>query len=272
MNSTPLDTAPGYLSLGCDTIQADPPRTLLLHGFAGCAADWAQCWTGDAPAIALDLPGHGSSPDPSGSWDTAIGRLLDELPQTIDRVVGYSLGGRIALGLLRAAPLRFRSAVIVSAHPGLRDPAERAQRRIADRHWIDLLEREGIDAFVCEWESQPLFASQSRLPPEILTSQRTRRLSHRAAGLAASLKVFGLGEMPDSWSDMQRFPGELRWIVGTDDRKFAEIAYRARDLRPATELHLLDGAGHNLLLETPGRLGSLLACTSAVRYCYNDRS
>jgi 2-succinyl-6-hydroxy-2,4-cyclohexadiene-1-carboxylate synthase len=184
--------------------------------------------------------------------------LLDSLPESIDRLVGYSLGGRIALGMLRAAPERFRSATLVSAHPGLSNPAERAVRRATDRCWIELLRRDGVPGFVCTWESLPLFAGQARLPVEALARQRARRLSHRAEGLMASMEVFGLAEMPDTREDLRRFTGELRWIVGADDPKFVRIAWQVMDLRPNTDLRSLTGVGHNALLEAPQQLADLL--------------
>ena len=249
----------GLYGLCLGSNRADPPLTLLLHGFTGGAADWSDCWAGPEPALALDLPGHGASADPVGSWDEAIRCLLDALPPSIDRLVGYSLGGRIALGLLHAAPERFRSATMVSAHPGLTNPAERAVRRAADRCWIELLRRDGVPGFVCNWESLPLFTGQVRLPGEALARQRARRLSHRAEGLIASIAVFGLAEMPDTRDVLRRFTGDLRWIVGADDPKFARVAQEVLDLRPTTELHILEGVGHNLLLEAPRELAVLLA-------------
>lgn len=244
------------LRLGSNPV--DTPRTLLLHGFTGSAADWSACWEGREPALALDLPGHGASEDPRGSWDQAIGHLLEALPDTIDRLVGYSLGGRIALGMLRAAPERFRSVSILSGHPGLSCPAERAVRRATDRCWIELLRRDGVPGFVGAWESLPLFAGQAELPAETLARQRARRLSHRAEGLVASLAVLGLAEMPDTREDLRRFAGELRWIVGANDPRFVKIASQIVDLRPQTAMHLLDGVGHNLLLQAPGQLADLL--------------
>ena len=249
----------GLFGLRLGSNRADPPRTLLLHGFTGGASDWAACWEGSAPALAIDLPGHGASEDPRGSWDEAIGRLLDALPESIDRLVGYSLGGRIALGMLQAAPERFRSATIVSAHPGLSNPTERAVRRAADRCWIELLHRDGVPGFVCTWESLPLFAGQARLSAEALARQRAKRLSHRAEGLMASMAVFGLAEMPDTREDLRQFAGELAWIVGADDPKFVHIARQVSELRPNTNLRLLTDIGHNVLLEAPQQLAALLA-------------
>ncbi|AHF03237.1 alpha/beta hydrolase [Marichromatium purpuratum 984] len=185
--------------------------------------------------------------------------MLAQLPPSIDELIGYSLGGRVALGLLQAAPERFRRATLISAHPGLTDPAARARRRAADRRWIELLRQQGIGAFVEAWEQLPLFATQARVAPAALARQRDRRLTQDPEGLAAALAVLGLGEMPPTWRTLARHPGRLRWIVGARDAKFLALARRVATLRPRLELLVVSGAGHNPLIETPTRLDALLA-------------
>lgn len=208
--------------------------------------------------LAIDLPGHLASPDPTGGYLEVMRDLLDSLPASIDEVIGYSLGGRIALSLIQLAPERFRAATIISAHPGLLDPALRAQRRLADQVWISLLRDQGIEAFVAAWEHQPLFRTQERLPLEILARQRERRLSQRPEGLARALERLGLGEMPSTWEALARYHGWLDWIIGGEDRRFQAIAHEVVAHRPATRLVVLEGVGHNPLLEAPERLHACL--------------
>jgi 2-succinyl-6-hydroxy-2,4-cyclohexadiene-1-carboxylate synthase len=246
----PADLLPGYACRGLGQA-GQAPATLLLHGFTGTGADW-DLWPADAPAaLAPDLPGHGASADPAGDFAAEIRRLLTALPARVDRLVGYSLGGRIALCLLAAAPERFTAATLVSAHPGLFNPAQRKGRRALDQRWIALLRDQGIDAFVDAWERQPLFATQAGLPAPVLATQRRRRLAQRPEGLAASLACFGLAEMPDTWTALARWPGRLAWLAGAGDDKFTAIAKRVGRERPATDLRLVPDAGHNLLLEAP---------------------
>ena len=247
------------------------PRTLLLHGFTGSATDWADLGI-RSPALAIDLPGHGRSPAPihvgEDCFDAELDWLLGQLPASIDRLVGYSLGGRIALGLLRLAPARFRAAAIIAADPGLTDPAERSARRDADRRWLALLREQGITEFVSAWEAQPLFASQAGVPRQRLEAQRKQRLAQSAEGLARSLECFGLGQMPPTWSTIRSWRGRLHWFSGDADPKFAEIAAKVAALRPPTALTLLPGVGHNPLIESPEQLGVLLdaalSCASGV--------
>jgi 2-succinyl-6-hydroxy-2,4-cyclohexadiene-1-carboxylate synthase len=245
-----LDLLEGY---ACRRL-GDPSRTptmLLLHGFTGSGADWS-IWPPDGPAaLAPDLPGHGASPDPAGDFAIEIRRLLAALPDDVDRLAGYSLGGRIALALLAAEPARFRAATIVSAHPGLINSGQRQARRAGDRRWLALLREQGLAAFVDAWENQPLFASQAALPETVRAEQRRRRLAQRAGGLAAGLACFGLAEMPDTWRALRAWAGDLRWLAGGLDHKFLAIAQRIGRERPETQPRIIPGAGHNLLLEAP---------------------
>lgn len=236
-----------------------PPRILLLHGFTGASADWAG-WPFATPALAPDLPGHGAAPDPPGDDDfrTGVARLLAALPPSIEALIGYSLGGRIALGLLAAAPGRFRALALISAHPGLPDAAARAARRAADQHWIDLLRHQGIGPFVDAWEAQPLFATERLAPPAARAARRARRLAQRPAGLAGSLATFGLGQMPDLHDALLDHPGPLTWITGALDNKFSTLAAGIAARRRATRHHCLPGVGHNPLFEAPARLWPLL--------------
>jgi 2-succinyl-6-hydroxy-2,4-cyclohexadiene-1-carboxylate synthase len=234
------------------------PRILVLHGFTGRAEDWLDCWPRDIPALAIDLPGHGGSAAPTERFMDEIERLIEVLPASVDQVVGYSLGGRVALGLLRGAPGRFSHAVVLSAHPGLSDALAREQRRSADQRWIELLQQQGVGGFVEAWERQPLFETQSGTPVHRLMRQRARRLGQCSTGLQASLRAQGLGAMPDMRAVIRGYAGQMDWIAGLDDRKFSALAFDVASLRPSVNCRLLPGVGHNPLLEAPERVSDRL--------------
>ncbi|WP_242466279.1 alpha/beta fold hydrolase [Chromatium okenii] len=255
----------------------------MLHGFTGDHTDW-QPIVGNHPAYcAIDLPGHGLSissssprwqlPDAvfysawiaaqKASKKSAESAILNAQFAGIEHLIGYSFGGRMALVLLMAAPTQFRSITIIAAHPGLTTAAQRDQRRVADRAWITLLREQGIEAFVTAWEQQPLFATQRQLAPAVVAQQRARRLRQRAEGLARCLEQFGLAAMPSTWEALARFPGRVRWIVGGADQKFVALAQQVKTLRPATEVTVIAGGGHNLLLEHPDRVRELLGAGDA---------
>jgi len=85
--------------------QGDEPRVLALHGWGRTRADWARVLTG-IPALAVDLPGFGASPEPDRPWGSrdyadALAPVLQEGGWT---VVGHSFGGRVAVQLAAGWP------------------------------------------------------------------------------------------------------------------------------------------------------------------------
>src|SRR5882672_8953122 len=87
--------------------------------------------------------------------------LWDRLGIERSHVVGYSMGGRLALHVAVRLPERTRSLLTIGAHAGLDDEA-RATRRLADETLAQRIEREGVEAFVQHWESLPMFAGIKR--------------------------------------------------------------------------------------------------------------
>ena len=214
-------------------------RSVLLHGFAGDPSAW------DGVAIEGDriaLPGHPGGGDLADDWAANLAAIAARIGRC-DAVIGYSLGARVALGLVAAghAP----RGVLISVNPGIADH-ERTARRASDAAWAQLARDRGTEAFLAAWEAQPLFATQPRAPAERLTARRARRLALDPAQLARSLETMGLAEMPDY---RDRIDDRFALIAGADDAKYVAIA---RGL-PAT-LELVADSGHDPLLEQPAAL------------------
>jgi 2-succinyl-6-hydroxy-2,4-cyclohexadiene-1-carboxylate synthase len=221
---------------------------LLLHGFTGLPESWAPVGLEDA--FAPPLPGHGLDPSPVGSFDDTVEQLLETAPPGA-HLVGYSLGGRLAQAMAARAPRRFASLTVIGAHPGLRDEPARSERRRSDAGWARRLRRDGLEAFVDAWEALPLWASQAGLPAAVLATQRAARLAHRAEALAEALTRLGLAEMPSYHAFWERPPLPARRLVGALDAPY-------RTLYADGPMTLVEGAGHNVVLERPVALRGLL--------------
>ena len=249
------------------------PPLLLLHGFTGGPASWRAVAERLVPArcaLAVALPGHDPArPLPSrGGFLDAVRALGDELGQARAEsacgggpwhLAGYSMGARLGLALLLERPELFCGASLVGLHPGLPSAAERRARRDEDRAWIELLRREGIDAFAAAWESRPLFASQASVPDAARADQRTVRRAHDAEQLARALETLGLGEMPDLRPRLPSIRVPVTLVAGGEDVKFAALA---RGMLPGLafgNLVTIDGAGHNPLLERPDAVAAILS-------------
>lgn len=214
-------------------------RCVLLHGFAGDPAAWDDV---AIPGDRIALPGHPGGGPLAGDWAANLTAIAARIGRC-DVVIGYSLGARVALGLVASGHVP--RGVLVSVNPWIA-AHERAARRASDAAWARLARDRGIAAFLAAWEAQPLFATQQRAPAERLAARRARRLALDPAQLATSLETMGLAEMPDHRGEVDE---RVALICGAGDARYVAIA---RAL-PAP-LELVPDSGHDPLLEQPAAL------------------
>ena len=242
-------------------VSGDPgrPAVLLLHGFMGSAWDWRDVIAaieGEHRCLAVDLPGHGSSlglpPDAytiEGSA-RALLDLLDGLEITRSTLVGYSMGGRLALYLALRHPERCSGLFLESASPGIEDPAERQARRRADEERAARLESGDLASFLDDWYRQPLFASLARRE-ELLENTIEARLRNDPGELARSLRGVGAGRMPSLWGELAALRMPALAVAGELDESYVEISARMAARSPRVRAAGVPGAGHNVRLENP---------------------
>lgn len=127
----------------------EDPKVLALHGWGRTRADWLPALPG--PALAVDLPGFGTSPVPPQAWGTReyAAHLAPLLASGGWTVAGHSFGGRIAVQLAAGWP-DLVDRVVLTGVPLLRRAGEgRAPLafRLAKRaHRLGLLSDERMEA------------------------------------------------------------------------------------------------------------------------------
>lgn len=235
------------------------PPLLLLHGFTGSADEWADLIPQVAPlrdVVAVDLIGHGRSSVPADparySMDACVIdllALLDGLGLGQVDVLGYSMGGRVALHLAASAPARVSRLILESASPGIADGGERAARAADDEALAGRIEREGLQWFVDHWASIPLFASQAALPVEARAALRERRLRGSVTGYANSLRSMGAGRQASLWERLPELAMPTLLISGELDVKYVTLNSRMAGLLPNARHAIVRGAGHTVHLE-----------------------
>ena len=213
-----------------------------------------------ARVLAVDLPGHGGSatPEDPGAYrlEGVVRRVLEVLERAgVERAdwIGYSMGGRVALGAAVLHPRQVRRLVLESASPGLAAAADRDRRRQQDEGLARRLEARGIEPFVDFWMDQPLFATQRRLAPEVRERERARRLAQDPRGLARVLRGLGTGSQPSFWGELSRVEVPTLLITGSEDGKFEKLAGRMMEEMPRAVHRPVRGVGHTVHLEAPER-------------------
>lgn len=240
---------------------------LFLHGFTGSA----QAWAGITPSfvkryqvVTIDFLGHGKSDAPREVHHYSMEKSLAALRTLMESfaepfgVVGYSMGGRVALALTCTHPELVDLVVLESTSPGLRDARDRELRRESDDALASSILENGIASFVEYWENIPLFASQKKLPDTKIALQRERRLRNREIGLAGSLRGIGTGSQLSYWENLASIRQPALLITGEEDHKYRKIAAKMMDELPSAEHITVDRVGHAVHFEDSDTYISIL--------------
>ena len=243
------------------------PPLLLLHGFTGSAATWdslREALDARFTIIAVDLPGHGRSSSPADYARFALHRLADDLASVLDTlgferagVLGYSMGGRAALEFALHYPARVAALLLESASPGIEDQHERAARVDSDMALADMIERDGMEAFVQFWEHLPIWSSRASLGVDERAAVRRQRLENDPAGIANSLRGAGAGARPSVIGKLGTLTMPTLLVAGSLDPKFVALARAMHDGIPDSRVAVVKGAGHTIHLERPAEFGEL---------------
>jgi 2-succinyl-6-hydroxy-2,4-cyclohexadiene-1-carboxylate synthase len=123
---------------------------VLLHGFTNTGHSWDRvidALPDGADALAPDIRGHG---DASAQRPVTLDAVIDDidlLTPDLFTLVGYSMGGRIALHVAFRLPDRVQRLVMIGASPGLKTATARAERRASDAKLAERAENETIERF-----------------------------------------------------------------------------------------------------------------------------
>jgi 2-succinyl-6-hydroxy-2,4-cyclohexadiene-1-carboxylate synthase len=229
----------------------DRATVVLLHGFTHTGASWQPVIAGMAEsyrALAPDIRGHGEA---SARQPVSLEAVLGDVGAlALGRftLVGYSMGGRIALHAALAFPERVSRLILIGASPGIADPEERRARRASDERLADEIEVLTIAQFARRWARTPVLAGQ---PPAVAAAAHADRLRSEPAGLARALRALGTAALPPLWNRLSELAMPVCLIAGERDAKFREIANRmALGIRDGS-VEVVADCGHAVHLESP---------------------
>ena len=240
--------------------------TLLINGWAGCAADWGslvdRLGASGRRVVAFDPRGFGASGDGAAasvrtlSEDAlAVARAVGSSEAPVD-IIGWSLGGLVAQELCCVAPSEVRRAVLASTSPGGDD----FDRELISRDFFDVFDGWSEDD-TREGEIERRRAAAAAFvhaSPERWVSNNVDALKadvdafvgvRRAAAAIRGQKACALAPFPDC----ARLP-EKRYLVlhgDVDPVVDAALAARLAERAPGAKLLLLAGVGHRAWAQEP---------------------
>jgi len=231
---------------------------LFIHGFTGSGEDWYNI-KDSFPGMRLllvDLPGHGMSDSTSDlkyyTQDNLV-RMIEDIRENLELkkliLVGYSLGGRLALSYAAIFPENLYKLIVESGQPGLTSEDDRTGRVKEDEELADYIAKNEIDNFVDFWMSKDIFRSENNLLESERNEIRNRKLKNNNTGLSNMLRGFSLGRMRPLWGELGKIRCKTLLIAGELDKKYCELNKKVQSEIKNSRFEIVAEAGHNVHLE-----------------------
>lgn len=224
---------------------------VFLHGLLGSQEDWKsnilllQKYPQFRP-LTLDLPYHGLSQSIGCENVEQVRSLLDKTLRSLIGeqpfiLVGYSLGGRIALDYaLYANNPQLEMVFLEGANIGLISEEEKAQRYHNDFHWAERFKHEPIHIVLADWYQQAVFSTLSDVQRKELIQLRChndgKAIAKMLMATSLSKQAFLLPSLTDP----------ILFLIGEKDKKFRQMAESYQ-----LNYQIIMNAGHNAHRENP---------------------
>ncbi|RMD48584.1 MAG: 2-succinyl-6-hydroxy-2,4-cyclohexadiene-1-carboxylate synthase [Ignavibacteria bacterium] len=234
---------------------------LFLHGFSGSSKDWnfiKENLKNKYDIYTIDLIGHGFSDSPAdGAFYSTSNQInylqefVENVIQTKPVIIGYSMGGRLALQFGIKHQDLLSGLIIESSTPGIEDINEKGKRKEWDESIARMIQERGIEYFAEHWINLPILKDSYRNANLPFQSIINSKVQNNPTGLANSIKFFGTGTMPQCWDKLNSLKIPVGIIYGERDTKYEEISRKIAGQISDSVLYPIQSAGHIAHLEKP---------------------
>lgn len=219
----------------------------FIHGFLGFPSDWNifidyfKKYHCTFHSITNYMsPSKHDEKSYFNTWaDNFNSSIFKEKKSNINILVGYSLGGRLALHSLVSSSNFWDGAIIISANSGLANESEKQARIAIDNLWANRFKNEKWDDVMTLWNSQNVFLNKQN------TLSRQESLYNKIE-VVRMLTEFSLGKQEDLKAKIKSLNIPILWIAGENDTKFVQIGQEIHELSKNIDLKIIKDAGHRV--------------------------
>lgn len=213
-----------------------------LAGFLGLPSDWScfgfeQCRAfgpGDFESRCLT------------DWAEHFNHTVHAQGKKPAILMGYSLGGRLALHALIQNPSLWQAGIIISAHPGLVEESERLARQQLDNEWAVRFEKEDWAGLMLSWNRRSAFSGG-------LFQFERQEKDYCRQRLAESLRCWSLGLQRDLREELSALDLPIYWMAGERDETYCRLMQEIKLNHPLSKKVILPQAGHRAAWEQPAQ-------------------
>ena len=263
-----IELLPGGLEVAYDEAGSGVPL-LLIHGWPHNRTLWAGQMSGlptQARCLAPDLRGFGAT---TAREPYSIDQYADDLVQLLDArgveraiVCGLSMGGYVALAMLRRHRHRLRALILTSTRATADTPEAREKRM----RLIEFVEAHGVDALASRQLRAMVGATTFEHRPVVREALRQLMAGASSAGVIGGLRA--MAQRGDATELLPTIDFPALVIGGAEDSFTPPDELRAMAARiPRGRFELLAGSGHVCAYERPGAFNHVVGeFLSELRY------
>ncbi|TCP12021.1 2-succinyl-6-hydroxy-2,4-cyclohexadiene-1-carboxylate synthase [Bisgaardia hudsonensis] len=237
---------------------------VFLHGLLGDKSDWKHIVAklSPIPCVCVDLPFHGDAQNITVSnFEETVCYISKQIQNKLSQkpyiIVGYSLGGRIALYYALQSLLpkgQLKGIVLEGANLGLTSQIEKLQRWENDMYWANRFAKDNLYSVLNDWYQQSVFSHLDMEQRENIIKKRTALLNKSGGkSISLMLKATSLAKQPNFIEKVRSTLLPIYYIVGEKDHKFKNIA-----INNQLNHYIVEQSGHNTHQENPSKFVEIL--------------
>lgn len=233
---------------------------VLLHGFSGSGESFDHICTKlshSSPLWTIDLIGHGNTESPDlplyyrhDSQLKQLNTLFSKLELDSPILLGYSMGGRLAMNYAVNFPDNISGLILESTNMGIDNESDKRKRELVDTELSNDIRNDYI-SFLEKWNRLPLFKSANSASTKQMENFKRIQKLQNPIGLAHSICQFSPAFMPEISHRLYQLPKPILILTGENDRKYTELWIElSRHLR-LPQHRIIQNAGHRVHLDNP---------------------
>lgn len=222
-----------------------------LHGFLGQPSDWQFLKLKNVQIVPVDFMNlRGLTPESSlERWGENFNIWVERYyPQGERSLLGYSMGGRLAMHALLQNPRLWKSTIFISANYGIQDKTTAKDRELADQKWAQKFLTWDYATVMREWNNQAVFLGSKKEPNRNIADFDTEVL-------AKCLTTWSLGRQKYLLPALQELSNSQLWIAGDKDDKYKNLL---QTVEGKAQTSLIAESAHRVIFDQPEKLNQIL--------------
>ncbi len=219
---------------------------LLVPGLMCDHTSWASMLPYLNPHIAHTTMDHGDT----DSLVAMAERILENAPAVFD-LAGHSMGGRVALEVMRLAPRRVRRLALLGTGYRAKESGEAGAEELRKRQvLLDIARTQGVRAMAAEWV-KPMVAP-SRLSDPIFVEQIIAMICRKSEDIFKR-QIKALIERPDASDVLSQVQIPTLVMAGAFDSWATPAQHQeiANHIPAKPEVAVIAPSGHMMMMEEP---------------------